>query len=192
MDENFQPVIALAEVLAAIGCRWLVVGSLASSVRGLPRSTIDADIVADLRPAHVKPLVKALGEEWYCDEAAIRDALTQRASFNLIHLVSGLKVGVFLPKLRRFDGGQFTRATSVSIGDGGRCEIPVCSAEDIVCAKLEWFRLGGETSERQWGDILGVLKANADKLDIALLRENADEIKVRDLLDKAMREARVE
>jgi len=32
----------------------------------------------------------------------------------------------------------------------------ICSPEDIVLAKLEWYRMGGKLSDRQWRDILGV------------------------------------
>ena len=48
----------------------------------MPRGTLDADIVADLRPAQVKPLIESLGNDWYFDEQTIRDALEQRSSFN--------------------------------------------------------------------------------------------------------------
>jgi hypothetical protein len=55
-----------------------------------------------------------------------------------------------------------------------------------VVAKLEWYRLGGEDSERQWGDILGVLRLNAGKLDLELLHSSAAELGVADLLVKAL------
>lgn len=189
MDENLLPVIAVGEKLDAVGCRWLLVGSLASSVRGVPRSTLDADIVADLKPDQVKPLIRALGDDWYFDEQAMRDALSLRSSFNLIELASGSKVDVFIPKLRRFDGGQFIRAGRMTVDPGTQAAIPICSAEDIVAAKLEWYRNGNEISDRQWSDIIGVLKANMGALDLDLLKESADELGVSDLLERALRES---
>lgn len=191
MDENLLSVIAVGEKLDAIGCRWLLVGSLASSVRGVPRGTLDADIVADLRLAQVKPLIQSLGDDWYFDEQSIRDALAQRSSFNLIDMNSGLKLDVFLPKLRHFDGGQFTRALRTTVSKESAAMIPVCAAEDIVVAKLEWFRMGNEVSDRQWSDIIGVLKGSAEKLDLELLKVSATELGVSDLLVKAMAEAGV-
>ena len=58
--------------------------------------------------------------------------------------------------------------------------------EDVVLAKLEWFRLGGEVSERQWRDILGVLKTQRDSLDIAYLQHWAKALAVADLLERTL------
>ncbi len=62
------------------------------------------------------------------------------------------------------------------------------SPEDIILAKLEWYRLGGEASERQWRDILGVLKTRAGELDLGYLRKWANELKVNDLMERALKE----
>ena len=64
----------------------------------------------------------------------------------------------------------------------------VASAEDIILAKLEWYRLGGEVSDRQWRDILGVLKVQAGRVDLDYLRHWAAELKVDDLLQRALKE----
>lgn len=64
----------------------------------------------------------------------------------------------------------------------------VASAEDILLAKLEWFRLGGEVSERQWRDVLGILKVQGDSLDYRYLFNLGEELEIKDLLDKAIQE----
>lgn len=190
MDETLQAALAAAGVMDELGVRWFLGGSLASSVHGIPRATFDADIMADLRPQHIKPLLQKLGEDWYADESAIRDAVSRRSSFNLIHFATAMKVDVFLPKLRRFDGGEFARSRMTSVSEDGLMQAPVCCAEDIVVAKLEWYRLGGEDSERQWSDVIGVLRLNAGRLDLDLLRESATEVGVADLLERVLHEAR--
>jgi len=189
MDENLTVTLAMAGILDTLGVRWFLGGSLASSVHGIPRATLDADIVADLRVPHVAPLLTALGEAWYVEEQSIRQAIECRSSFNLIHFGTAMKVDVFVPKLRRFEGGQFSRAKRTPIFEGSEIEIPVCSPEDIIVAKLEWYRAGGELSERQWGDILGVLRINAKCLDLDGTRASATELGVADLLAKALAEA---
>lgn len=146
--------------------------------------------MADLRSQHVRPFLKSLGDAWYADEGAIFDAIQARASFNLIHLNTAMKVDVFLPKPRVFDGGEFGRSLLIDLGAGAPVHARVCCPEDIVCAKLEWFRLGGEDSERQWTDILGVLRIHENKLDEKLLRQSAIELGVLDLLEKVLTEAR--
>jgi len=189
MDEAFRVALAAASIFDELGVRWFLGGSLASSVHGIPRATFDADIMADLRPQHVRPLIAKLGDDWYADEAAIRDALAARASFNIIHFATAMKVDVFLPKLRRFDGGEFARARKMRIAEDSGVEASVCCAEDIVIAKLEWYRLGGEDSERQWNDVLGVLSLNCGNLDLELLNASAEEIGVGDLLKRALQAA---
>lgn len=189
MDETLRAALSAVEALEKTGARCFIGGSLASSLHGIPRATFDADIVADLRPEHVKPLIRALGVGWYADEQSMIGAIADRSSFNLIHLATAMKVDVFLPKLRRFDGGQFARAQRVVLAEGSDIEAAICSAEDIIAAKLEWFKLGQETSGRQWGDIIGVLQMNAGRLDMGVLRGSADELGVADLLERALAEA---
>jgi hypothetical protein len=54
---------------------------------------------------------------------------------------------------------------------------------------LEWFRAGGEVSENQWKDVVGIPKVQADSLDLAYLRQWAGELHVEDLLEKAFKDA---
>ena len=189
MDDTLKAALEASAILDELEVRWFLGGSLASSVHGIPRATFDADIMADLRPQHVRPLLKRLGDDWYADEGAIMQALQNRSSFNLIHLATAMKVDVFLPKLRRFDGGEFARSKRMPVAEGSSVEASVCCAEDIVVAKLEWYRLGGEDSQRQWADVLGVLRLNEGRLDLDLLHSSAEEVGVSDLLEKALHEA---
>ncbi len=186
MDESLLVTLRIAEVLDDLEVRWFLGGSLASSIHGIPRATLDADIVADLRAPLVSAFLRALGKDWYMEEQSVRDAITNRSCFNLIHLGSAMKVDIFVPKLRRFEGGQFSRALRIPVAEGSTIKIPVCSAEDIVLAKLEWYRAGGELSDRQWGDILSVLRVNAKNLDFEGMRERAIELAVSDLLASAL------
>ena len=96
-----------------------------------------------------------------------------------------VKVDVFVSKNRPFDRRAFERARPATTESGG--ELPVSSAEDTVLAKLEWYRRGGEVSERQWSDVTGVLRA-VRAFDEAYLRQGAVELGVADLLDRALEE----
>lgn len=174
------------EALRALGVRHYVGGSIASSAHGVPRASIDADLVAELRPRHAAPLAAALRESYYVSEERVRDAVSRRGSFNVIHLETMVKVDVFVSRDRPFDRRAFDRARVADPGAGS--EIPVSSAEDTILAKLEWFRRGGEVSERQWGDVLGVLRV-AVGLDETYLRRGAVELGVADLLARALVEA---
>ncbi len=180
----------VVDALHSLGVAYYVGGSLASSTHGMPRASIDADVIADLEHRHVAPLVSRLQETYYLDEGRVRDAVDARRSFNLIHLATMFKVDVFASKRRPFDAGAMQRARPHPFGDApDALQFRVASAEDTILAKLEWFRSGGEVSERQWADIVGVLKAAGNLLDRAYLDRWALSLSVADILARARAEA---
>lgn len=180
----------VAEALEAVGAPYYVGGSVASSAHGVPRTSIDADVVADLQPAQVGPFVVRLQRTFYIDETRVRAAVLARRSFNVIHLDTMFKVDVFVTRRRPFDLEVQRRARAMPLESAALARpFPVSSAEDIVLAKLEWFRAGGEVSERQWTDIVGVLKALGTQADAPYLRKWAAALGIVDLLDRAEREA---
>ena len=189
VPEPIQATLLVVEALEALGVPYLIGGSLASAVHGVVRTTMDADLVADLRPEHAEPLAQALGDAFYVDAASIRDAIRHRSSFNVIHLESMFKVDIFIPKQRPFDRAQLQRRTKQVIATEPEREAYVATAEDTILAKLEWYRRGGEVSDRQWQDVLGVLKVQGNRLDLAYLRQWAASLGVSDLLEKALTEA---
>ena len=186
--DSIRVTLLVSQALEEIGIPYAVGGSLASSMHGVMRSTLDVDIVADLQPEHVQPLLVALSEEFYADEEAIRHAIRHRGSFNLIHFETSFKVDIFVAKLRAFDQMQLARRTRSVVTTTPERELYVISPEDVILSKLEWFRMGGEVSDRQWRDVLGVMKTRSDALDIAYLRHWARELKVSDLLKRALKE----
>ncbi|HVN32556.1 MAG TPA: hypothetical protein VMT45_11280 [Thermoanaerobaculaceae bacterium] len=179
----------LLDALRRLGVRHFVGGSIASSAHGVARASIDADVVAELRPEDVDGLLSSLGGLYYVPEARLRDAALRRTSFNVIHLETMLKVDVFVSRDRPFDRRAMERARPAGSEAAGGAPLVLASAEDIVLAKLEWFRRGGEASERQWGDVLGVLRAGGSSLDRRYLEEGARELGVVDLLARALAEA---
>ena len=174
-------------VLAQLDVRHFVGGSVASSAHGIARASLDVDVVAELEPVHVSRLVAALHHAYFVDDSRVRAAIATKRSFNLIHLASMFKVDVFVSRGRPFDASAFARVRHERFGqqpeDPG---IPLASAEDVLLAKLEWFRRGGETSERQWEDVKGLVRVGAGVLDVVYLRQWAALIGVSDLLDRVL------
>ena len=183
--EPIAVTLRVIEALEQLQISYLIGGSLASALHGEPRSTVDADIVADLRLDHAAPLAQALTQEFYVAEETIREAIQTRRSFNVIHLNTGFKVDIFVRKPRPFDDAQFARRTRQIIATDPDRAAFVASPEDTILAKLEWFRLGGEASDRQWRDVLGILKAQGARLDRAYLSEHSKLLAVADLLERA-------
>jgi hypothetical protein len=181
---------ALTPVLSVftdLGVRHFVGGSVASSAYGVARASLDVDVVAELEPAHVRRFVAALQDAYFVDEARVQAAVDARRSFNLIHLATVFKVDVFVSKRRPFDASSFARVRHETLGrEPGNPTIPLASAEDVLLAKLEWYRRGGETSERQWEDVKGILRVGRGTLDGVYLRHWAALVGVADLLDRAI------
>lgn len=184
---------ALREVSAALDrlrVRHYVGGSFASSVHGLGRASLDVDIVAELDRQHVAALVAALAPAFYLDEERVTRAIDRRSSFNVIHLRSAVKIDLFVASGRPFDDQAMSRAHARPLTDEPTpSQVPVASAEDTVLAKLEWFRKGGEVSQRQWLDVLGVLAVQSEALDRGYLNRWATDLGVSDLLERALAEA---
>ena len=181
--------LLVTQTLEQMSVPYAVGGSLASSLHGVMRSTLDVDIVADLCLEHIPSLVATLSKEFYADDGMMRDAIEHHSSFNLIHYETAFKVDIFICKLRAFDKMQLERRRTSGIATDPEQSVYVVSPEDIILSKLEWYRLGGEVSDRQWRDVLGVLKVRAGELDLDYLRKWAGELNVADLLERALREA---
>ena len=189
LTEQIAVTLAVVDALDALGVPYAIGGSFASALHGVMRATMDADLVADLRLEQTDPLAQALGNAFYADVEMMRDAVRRHSSFNLIHLETTFKVDVFVAKPRTFDRSQLARRQLYLLSEDPECHAYVTSAEDIILSKLEWYRIGGEVSDRQWRDVLGVLKVQGDRLDRDYLRRMATELKVADLLERAFGEA---
>jgi hypothetical protein len=186
LSEPIAVTLSVIEALDTLGVPYLIGGSLASAVHGVARATADTDLVADLRPEHARPLAQALNDAFYVDAESIQDAIRRRSSFNVIHLNTMFKVDVFVRKQRPFDQAQFERRVAQVVATDPERTAYVASPEDTVLAKLEWFRLGGEVSDRQWRDVLGVLKVQGERLDLVYLRRWAAALRIADLLEQAL------
>jgi hypothetical protein len=163
-------------------------GSLASSLHGIPRATQDVDLVMSIRQADVAGLVRALRDDFYLDEDAIREAVDRQTSFNLVHLGSYFKADVFVARDDEPSRLQMDRSRRYPLGRPVR-ELVVASPEDVVAQKLHWFALGDRVSERQWLDAIGVLRVLGPRLDMAYLRRIAELMGVEALLKEAAGEA---
>jgi len=191
MSDLLSALIPVVDALERLGVAYQIGGSVASSVYGVPRATMDIDLVADLRPEHVQPLVALLQEQYYVNPEAIHEALHRRSSFNLIHLETMVKVDVFVLRDRPYDQEAFRRTRRDTLAEEWGREFCLSSPEDVILNKLAWFRMGGEVSERQWNDVIGVLRVQANALDVPYLRHWAAVLGLADLLERAFREAQI-
>ncbi|SRR5216683_1347772 len=188
--EVLAAMIPVIETFDHLGVDYYVGGAVASLAHGVYRTTADVDIIAEVRLEQVPAFVQSLQDTYYVDADMIKDAIKHRSEFNVIHLDTMFKVDIFLPKRRPFDQAvrQRVQRSELKILE----EISIFnmeSPEDVILTKLEWYKMGGGVSERQWGDILGVLKVQKQNLDLEYLHHWAAEIGVANLLTRALQEA---
>ena len=186
--EQQTALIAVLDAFAALGVACAVGGSVASSLYGVPRFTQAVDLTAEPFPGRESAFAGHFGTDYYLSLAAVLEAVRQRGSFNIIHTSTGAKVDVFVAADRPFAAAALARREVRTDLDPAGRPVPLLRAEDVVLHKLEWYRLGGETSDRRWGDILGVLRVQAGRLDEAYLDRWAADLGVADLLAKARAE----
>jgi hypothetical protein len=190
MESPIEVLAHVAQALDELNIPYMVVGSVASSLLGFSRATNDVDIVADIQLSQTAGLFSALKDTFYIDEQAVRSAILQRRSFNAIHFDSVFKVDVYIPAADEFSRQQLNRRRQENLLSASSQTIYLATPEDVILSKLRWYRRGGGVSERQLTDVVGVIKVQAQSLDLSYLREWADKLEVRDLLEKALDEGR--
>ena len=181
--------LRVVAILDDLGIPYVLGGSLASSLMGEPRATADVDMAIRIAKEDIAPLVRSLEPEFYVSEEAALDAVHRHASFNVIHLETVQKVDLFVLRDGQLDRGQFEGRRRIQVIDDPPCELWVGSAEDQILRKLSWYRAGGEVSDRQWRDVIGILAVQRGRLDMESLRSVADEVDLSDLLELAVCEA---
>ncbi|HUP50353.1 MAG TPA: hypothetical protein VNA04_16370 [Thermoanaerobaculia bacterium] len=176
----------IAAILEEAGIRYVIGGSLASSIHGEPRLSIDLDIMIEVSEEMVGGLVQRLRPDFYVQTEAVLDAVQRQSAFNIIHLESAMKVDLFVAENDESVQRQLDRRIAVNAAG---TSVYVYAPEDILVRKLRWFRLGGELSDLQWRDVLGILRISGERLDQSYLEEAATRFGVLDLLKRAREEA---
>ena len=180
----------VADCLNRIGVSYVIGGSFASSVHGEPRSTNDIDIVADLHEVDIDSFIEAIGSECYVSSSAIVQAVRTGGGFNVIHMSTAVKVDIFVAESDPFDRVRLQRRLPVAFSSGtDSTTLFIDTAEDTILRKLEWYRRGGESSERQWRDVAGIVNAQSLRLDRDYMYDWAKKLGVPDLLDRALEAA---
>jgi hypothetical protein len=181
-----KPVIDIFEKLSI---PYYIGGSIASSIYGMARATMDVDIVADMDIHHIPALKQRLENDYYMDEDMIKEAILNKSSFNLIHLETVLKIDIFIYKDDPYQRSAIQRKLKDTLEDNSDTTFYFSSPEDIIINKLIWYQMGGEVSERQWLDVIGVIKVQGESLDKSYLKDWSQKLHILELLNKAFNES---
>lgn len=179
----------LLQLLNEQGIRYFAVGSVASSIHGLPRFTHDVDLVVEIAEVQLDAIGHGLRDEFYLDIDEARRSVRASRAFNLIHLATASKIDIFPLRSNDFHRSELARSAFQEwvIPGEGTVRLPVASAEDTILSKLAWYRDGGCVSDRQWSDVLGILAGKPR--DVSYLKEWAARLGVADLLERLIEEA---
>lgn len=186
LTEPILVTLQVVEVLDRLNMPYIIGGSLATAVHGIARATMDVDLLVEISVGQVARLVEQLGDDFYADIVMIENAIRQGMSFNLIHKETMFKVDIFPKSARPFDKSQLERRITLPLAMDPERTACVASPEDNILAKLDWYRKGGEVSDRQWQDVLNVIRIQGDQLDREYLQTWAVQLGVADLLVKVL------
>lgn len=177
----------VVEVLERVGLQYMIGGSVAASLLGEPRSTLDLDIMIECDVEKTRALARDLSKSCYVDVESAVEAARDRRSFNAVHFESSMKIDFFVSESASFALEALSHRRRVELP--GSTALYFYSLEDLVVRKLLWFRLGGEVSERQWRDVIGMLRLNRGRVDLERLWSVARSAEVDGLLSRAIDEA---
>lgn len=188
-----QDLDVLAQVVAILEqlkVPYAVGGSMASSSYGRVRFTQDADITVEPFETQADRFFELVKDGFYVSKEAMTQAIHRRTSFNLIHFETAFKIDLFVRRDTEFERQLLRRTRPVLLEAGAARMFQFVSPEDIVLLKLRWYREGGETSDRQWQDVLDVLAVQGAGVDRTYLAKWAEALGLKDLLCKALAESR--
>ena len=188
-SDQIDVLLMVVTTLEELKIPYCIGGSFASSIHSISRATMDADLLAEINADQARALAAKLQDEFYADEQAIVKAVQAKRSFNLVHLDSMFKVDIFVAKGSGFEAMQLQRRQIKSLKPDSHQTAYVTTAEDIILAKLDWYRRGNEVSDRQWSDVLNVIKVQGSKLDFEYMKHWARELGVAELLAEALEDS---
>lgn len=190
VSETLLIAIHFARTLESLGIPYLLGGSLASATYGEPRTTLDADFAVHMTPEQAAALAGALRDDYHVQTDALVEAARLKRMANVFHKRPFVKIDMHVRAASGHSLEEMRRAQSVVVGDSSATSLRIATAEDVVLQKLCWFRSADEVSDRQWRDVIGVVKRRGSALDVEYMRKWALVLDVADLLERAFDETR--
>lgn len=181
----------LHPIFEQLAIPYYITGGVAASMYGDPRSTRDMDLVIEAQRSDIPKLASSLEQAgFYCPPGALEEIIGGVGNtLSITHMERLLNADIVLSADTDFERSKMARRQIEMIDEAGTLQVWVIAPEDLILAKLQWGR--GKQSEKQWRDVLGILKVQIDSLDYSYLAEWAEKLGFLESLQQAFVEAGV-
>lgn len=168
---------------------YYITGGVAAIAYGDPRTTRDLDIVIAITSNDLGQLVSALeAAGFYCPPGAVEDIQRGRGkTLSVTHMQMVLNADLVINGDTDFDRTKMARRQLEALDEAGQEYFYLSSPEDVILSKLVWRQRS--QSEKQWRDVLGVLKVQGEALDFEYLQQWAEPLAIAPDLTQALIEA---
>ena len=184
----WETIRSLAQIFEDLHLPYALSGSLASSLYGLQRATLQIGFVVDLCERHLLSLCRHLESRYWLQREGMEVAIQQQTCFPLVHLESLLKVIVTLPG-KLVLGQQWSHSVRKLFLVEAGPPLPVLSPEQMILSLLNAFKRSNQRADDLWYDLLGIAKVQDSDLNIPLLERHAAALEMTELLIRALVDA---
>lgn len=167
------------ERLEKLGIKYMLTGSMAMLVYAMMRMTNDIDIVMELSYPDADRIIKEFGEDFYIPQGRVRDAISRKFMFNLLHQETLVKIDCVLRKDDEFQRIAFSNRRRITFTD---FDIWTISRDDLILSKLNWAKVS--RSEMQMRDVAGIIRNGYEK---EYVEKWAEKLGVKDLLEECLK-----
>jgi hypothetical protein len=186
IQDSVSLAIKLHPIFEELGISYYITGGVAAISYGEPRTTQDLDLVMAISLDVIDRLSDALTEAGFY-VPGIDDVKSGRMrTLQIIEMESISRADLVVAGTDEFERLKFARRRVIEFEGTA---LYFASPEDVILNKLRWRQRSG--SEKQWRDVLGVLKVQAENLDYGYMRELAEQLGLVDALNQAVTESGV-
>ncbi|MEQ8464457.1 hypothetical protein [Coleofasciculus sp. E1-EBD-02] len=182
IQDSVQLAVKLHPIFTALFIPYYITGGIAAIAYGEPRTTQDLDLVIGISPTDIDRLTDTLSECGFSVPSVVK--LGRMRTLQITDMESISRADLLITGTEEFDRLKFERRRVIEFED---TMLYFASPEDVILSKLRWRQ--GSGSDKQWRDVLAVLKVQGEQLDFDYLWEWAENFGLTLDLDRAFTEA---